>query len=334
MQYTPVVLTLVTTHKCTASCSSCCFNCSPSRKESMKLVDLKEYIDISMNSFPSIEVIVLTGGEAFLLGLDTLENLIKYTKTKYGKIVRIVSNGFWAKSIDVTRNILSRLSEAGLDELNLSTGDVHLMHVPLKNILNVIHIHEKNILLKNLSIAVEDHENSKFDHKKMRSILSLLYPKSYKTVILHSPWIELDKREKCIIHSLETSSSPTQGQGCYNLYNGLQVTPTGQILACCGFAAEYSPLLKMGDIKGNKNNLNIYLQEQYSDYLKMWLMVEGPRAIYTQLTNKYPKENLHDCEICLHLLSNAGLLKKIAEIPTDKVKEIIFKFHYLIRQMK
>lgn len=39
----------------------------------MKLVDLKEYIDISMNSFPSIEVIVLTGGEAFLLGLDTLE---------------------------------------------------------------------------------------------------------------------------------------------------------------------------------------------------------------------------------------------------------------------
>lgn len=80
MQYTPVVLTLVTTHKCTASCSSCCFNCSPSRKESMKLVDLKEYIDISMNSFPSIEVIVLTGGEAFLLGLDTLENLINIRK--------------------------------------------------------------------------------------------------------------------------------------------------------------------------------------------------------------------------------------------------------------
>lgn len=334
MQYAPVVLTLVTTHKCTVSCSSCCFNCSPSRTESMELSDLKEYVDISINSFPSIEVVVLTGGETFLLGLETLADLIKYIKTKYGKITRIVSNGFWAKSAEITRKTLLRLFEVGLDELNLSTGDVHLMHVSLKNILNVIHIHERNDFLKNLSIAVEDHENSKFDYKKMQSILTHLYPDSYKTVILHSPWIELDKKEDNIIHSLETSLSPSQGQGCYSLYNGIQVTPTGQILACCGFAAEYSPLLKMGSIRDNKDNLKVYLEEQYSDYLKMWLMVEGPRAIYTQLTDKYPKENLHDCEICLHLLSNADLLKKIVEIPTDKVKEIILKFHHLIRQMK
>lgn len=35
----PSTLTLITTHKCAASCKSCCFCCSPKRTESMSVND-------------------------------------------------------------------------------------------------------------------------------------------------------------------------------------------------------------------------------------------------------------------------------------------------------
>ena len=36
--------------------------------------------------------------------------------------------------------------------------------------------------------------------------------------------------------------------GCNSLFTGIQINPTGQLLACCGFAAEFSEHLKLGHI--------------------------------------------------------------------------------------
>lgn len=328
--YQPKILTLVVTHKCTASCSSCCFGCSPHRLEIMSDQEIKTYIDLSLKEFPSIDVIVFTGGEIFILGLNRIVNILRYIKSKHNKIVRFVSNGFWADSISIAKNNIEILSDAGLDELSISTGDVHLKHVRLQNILNIIYVHENSSLLKNLSIAIEEHPNTKFGKTHLEKILSLLYQSSYKTYIYSSPWILLDNK-KNIIRNIETiSSGSKKGFGCRNLYKGLQISPTGQVLACCGFAAEYSPLLKLGSFLEHKDKINSYLQEQYYDFLKLWLFVDGPRLIFQDLTGLTAKDTLHDCEVCLHILSNANLLKKLALQSVEKVKSILFKYYMIV----
>lgn len=68
-------------------------------------------------------MIAWTGGECTLLG-DDLINGISYAKGK-GILSRIVSNGWWATSDEKALTLLKKLKEAGLDEVNISTGDNH-----------------------------------------------------------------------------------------------------------------------------------------------------------------------------------------------------------------
>lgn len=59
----PQILTLITTYKCTAACENCCFNCSPQYSRLMSISEIKEYISTCKATFPSIKVVVFTGGE-------------------------------------------------------------------------------------------------------------------------------------------------------------------------------------------------------------------------------------------------------------------------------
>ena len=91
----PHTLTLITTYRCTASCPNCCFNCSPSpvNKKTMTIQEIKSYIALVKKTFPSIKVVVFTGGECTLLNDDLYEG-ISFAK-KLGLSTRIVTNGHW-----------------------------------------------------------------------------------------------------------------------------------------------------------------------------------------------------------------------------------------------
>ena len=130
-------LSLVTTYKCTASCANCCFECNPNRSEKMPLNIAKKYIDEVISVFNEIEVVVLTGGECFI-DLPYLISLINYIADKE-LICRVVTNAFWAKTKDAAISVLKRCKNAGLAELNISTGDEHQIFIPFENIKNVIH---------------------------------------------------------------------------------------------------------------------------------------------------------------------------------------------------
>lgn len=53
--FTPSILTLITTYKCTASCASCCFGCNPKRDTTMSEKDMISYMDTCMTSYPEID---------------------------------------------------------------------------------------------------------------------------------------------------------------------------------------------------------------------------------------------------------------------------------------
>lgn len=63
----PKILTLITTYRCTASCHNCCFGCSPNYGKMMSIEEIKKYISVCKEVFPSIRIVVFTGGECTLL---------------------------------------------------------------------------------------------------------------------------------------------------------------------------------------------------------------------------------------------------------------------------
>lgn len=130
----PTTLSLITTYRCSASCSNCCFECNPQRKEKLPIHKALAHIDNAISYFKEIKVIVLTGGECFL-DLTYLTTLIRHIHS-YNLICRVVTNGFWATSKDTALNILSQCKAAGLNEINFSTGDDHLEYVPLEYVKN------------------------------------------------------------------------------------------------------------------------------------------------------------------------------------------------------
>ena len=69
-----------------------------------------------------------------LLGDDLVEAVGFASRLKIK--TRCVTNGFWAKSEHAGRRILTELKKAGLNELNISTGDFHQRYVPEETIIN------------------------------------------------------------------------------------------------------------------------------------------------------------------------------------------------------
>lgn len=85
---------------------------------------MENYVDECMIHYgDSLKVLVLTGGECFLLGNDL--NLIIDYASRIGLSVRVVTNGYWAKSPEIAKEKLLELSKCGLKEVNFSTGEDH-----------------------------------------------------------------------------------------------------------------------------------------------------------------------------------------------------------------
>lgn len=88
----PTTLTIISTYKCTSSCADCCFACNPNRQEKLSVDDVIKYISNVLACYSSIKIVVVTGGECFLLGKG-LNRIVRYVRTN-GLFCRVVTNGF------------------------------------------------------------------------------------------------------------------------------------------------------------------------------------------------------------------------------------------------
>ena len=326
------MLTVVLTHHCTGACKSCCFNCSPKVNVSLKYKEVEDIINASVENFPNLQVLVLTGGEVLSLDVELVKDILCYAKSK-NLSTRIVSNGFWASTEEDAFDMLEGLVEAGLDEINVSTGDAHQKFVPFENILNIARSAERIPEIKSCVIVVESGPLKKFcKDDANRALQSALGESIAKTTLIDSPWADLERKpvsfQEDEIMEIDKANMLQRcvGRGCSNLYESIQVSPYGQILSCCGFAAEYSPLLKMGDFFVNKSNLRELYARQADDLLKVWLFLDGPLGIFEYFhPGKTLRPGLHQCEICARLLSNPYYLKKIALLKKEKVQDILLR---------
>src|SRR5262249_34967627 len=106
----PTHLTILPTYRCTAACEQCCFESNPHVQGRIPLERILGYIDQAADDFPTLRLVVFSGGECFLLR-DDLDAAIARA-TARGLATRCVTNGYWATSPRAARERIAPLYDA------------------------------------------------------------------------------------------------------------------------------------------------------------------------------------------------------------------------------
>lgn len=263
--------------------------------------------------------------------LHDVKRIIEYANS-LNLSTRIVTNAFWASTEDKAKKYIYSLAESGLDEINFSTGDEHLKFVPIDNILNAVKACDEVESIKTCAVVIESGTSKTFTKESFNIEFESRFGKGYKSklILLSSPWVDLSGKTLAFSEEeLQHKKNTYRKNGCDNIFTGIQINPKGQILACCGFAAEYSPFLKMGKFPKEANRLKDIYKEHSLDLLKMWLFLDGPRGIFEYFNeDKSCISSMHDCEICTRILLDKSYLEKIASIRPEKITDILYRMQF------
>ncbi len=330
----PLILTISPTHKCTSSCENCCFGCNPQIDYIMDYGTMTKHIDEALDEYTTIQILVLTGGECFLLG-DTLVRIIRYATNK-GLKTRVVTNGHWANTYESALSRLEPLVNAGLCEINFSTGDEHAKFVSPENIVNAV-LASKELGVQTIIISVESPEDAKLSSSyfKNHPILGDFISKK-QVGCIDASWISFKQEKEAYRPGLQSLNR----RPCDNIFKGLYINPYSQLLSCCGLTVEYNKFLKLGDLE--KHCIRDLYEKQFDDLFKLWLFLEGPMVIYEKVMmhqNKAPKSLSHECAYCMELVRDLANINTISEIIQNEMPGLLFNYKianskFIIKQKK
>lgn len=328
----PHTLSFLTTYQCTATCRNCCFKCNPSIKVRLSLKQMKDYVDECMTYYgDTLKVLVLTGGECFLLEND-LNSIIEYATSK-GLSVRVVTNGYWAKSLDVAKAKLLELAKCGLKEVNFSTGDDHQEWVCYDNIVY------GSIAAIDLGLTcvinVESHDKSKFKSKvfyedeRLKKYLDV--NNENHLIITNGVWIPFEKINNISYNNLVINNS--EYKGCKSLFCSISINPYSNVLACCGLTSEYLPCMRLGNAQ--THSIKDLYEEQFKDFMKIWLFVEGPQKILKYIYEKSGIKNTfigHNCAVCAEIFKDSKNIQCLYDNCNEIATSIMLKYNIILKK--
>jgi hypothetical protein len=334
----PSVATILHSYNCTAACENCCFGSHPGIKKRLSLKQILKFIE-EASKFKTMKLIVFSGGECFLLGKD-LDTAIAYA-SELKLMTRCVSNGYWAKDYNQAYDRLSRLKDAGLTELNISTGDFHQKYVPQDNVINGA-LAAANLGIE-IVVVVELQKERRVTGEKIVSdqrITNLLMTDAGKCFkVVESPWMPMSHED--IIQqpkgTLVDRYNVHNRKGCKSILTTLVATPNEKLGICCGLSRELIPELNI-DLSENYSLRSTYYKNA-SDFIKIWLFVEGPErmlawAAIIDPSIKWEGKFAHICHACLALFKDEKVRKVIREHYHEKVDEVLLRYRLMTQSGK
>ena len=323
----PHTISLIITRKCSAACLNCCFKCSPKETAEISEKDAYTFINEALQSFSTIKVLVITGGEC-TLNMDKLCRIISYGK-KQGLVVRVVTNAHWARSIGEAKKIVDRLKKPELDEINYSTGDEHQKFVPENNIVNAIFAANWANLF--CAVNVEYKRDALYtstnliNNPQVKRILS--DNSGGRLVIKNGLWVTFENAESL---SYGESVLGDFNDGCDNLFTTISINPYSNLMACCGITAEYIPFLRLGSVE-KRGQMSQLHENQFSDFLKIWIYCYGPHKVLSILKSdmKIPEktqERRHPCVDCAELFLDRRYANYIAENMSKYAGDVLLEY--------
>jgi hypothetical protein len=278
-------------------------------------------------------LVCFSGGEAFLLG-DDLAELIAACSAS-GFITRVVTNGYWAKSRAAATSRLQPLVEAGLNEINFSTGDDHVRFVPLESVVLGLAVSVECGLTTALMIETRlGQQVTKGMIVQRAEPFPLLQSglRDGTIPVLESPWIKFSDDPEVIEHEvpqLLNASNVGSRPPCNSVLTTIVVSPSEELGLCCGLPREEIPDLRAGSLQ--EKTMRDLVDGCKHDFLKIWLFTEGPEKILAWAASKDPSiewENMyaHNCDACRRLYRDPTVQRVIEEHYQEKVDEVLFKY--------
>ncbi len=330
----PSVLTILASYRCTAECEHCCFDSNPRVTERITLQDIVGFIERA-SQLGSTKLVVFSGGECFLLGTDLTKAIARCTSL--GLRSRCVTNGYWAKSVSEGRRRLLELKAAGLNELNISTGDFHQEFVSEQAVVNAACLGVELGFDQTL-VVVEVQKKRRVTRATLaaqRQIQGLLSLDEARFKIIESPWMpmSLDEVVPQTSDYLLNSSNVHLRNGCASIFSTIVLTPSRKVGFCCGLTRERIPEL---NAVLNNDPLEDILKEGGREFMKVWLAVEGPERILAWAAGKDPKiewENryAHHCHACLALFADERVRNTIRTHYRERIDDVLMRYCMLLR---
>lgn len=283
--------------------------------------------------------VVLTGGEPTLMKHEELLTYFRFVKeqTKI-KLIRIVTNGHWAKTYDKAHKILKEWKDAGLDELNVSCGEYHQEFVPIDSVVNAFNAADNlkylTVLLAGEFIKGEQATITpyEFEQRLGRKIIQSteLSPFVHRFVGFDChPAINVGRGyENISSDNIPVTPYERIKSNCDHLINSLAFQPNGRVDACCGVMVRNHPVLSFGNWR--KETIAQLLAQFHDDLIINWIRYMGIKDMKKWLYRKAPdipfkSEYSNTCDICNDILCNERCLQLLSEHGMERRDDIILQ---------
>ncbi|HWT06232.1 MAG TPA: radical SAM protein [Xanthomonadales bacterium] len=315
--------------RCTAACDHCCIGSSPRATGAIPVERMHSLID-EAKRIPSIERVVFTGGECFLLGRD-LDGLIAHAH-ELELETRVITNAYWAVNEHAARQRIAALHTAGLDQMMISTGTFHQRFVPVERVVFAARAAAAASIPARIAIEVCDQQT--FDESILRDGLSVEIA-ARRVFLGHDPWtLDVAGRGQSRVSNDELLANGGAGRAvgrCADILDTITVTPDQQVLACCGFPMEQLPHLRIAAL--GDEALDELVRDAPNDLLKIWLHVAGPHGIAEFVARYVPGYELPPsvsiCQACAALQLDPQAMAVVTEHGGEIVESIFATFTQL-----
>lgn len=314
--YRPRVLSIMPTWQCNAACSDCGTESTPHVRTKLSTNQIIEAIEAAAGE--GFSLVVFTGGEVTLAPLELRAGL-KRAK-RLGLATRIVTNGWWAKSIELAAVQIGALVDDGLDEINFSTGDEHAKFVPFERVVigarAAIDLKLAPVLMIELRTDAAITEKSVRESVPFKTILDGV---TEKLKIIESPWMPLEHNRVGNYPEGAMASISNLGRktGCESLFETHTVQANGRIGICCGLGMKTVAQLQFDHID-KLVSFNDIAHRAEVDLVKLLIKQIGPERLLARLAKSNPEiewQDLyaHKCQACLRVFNDPVVLNAIKQ---------------------
>lgn len=319
-------LSIMPTYTCTAACANCASLSSPKVRENIALPTILDAIGQAKEL--GFYNVVFTGGEATLRWKDLLAG-IAYAHA-LGLPTRLVTNAHWAISAEAAERHVGALADAGLKEINYSTGDEHVRFVPLERVAHACIAAVRRGF--RVVVMVESRARRIVTAETLTGhpmLAGLADAERALIDVFESPWMPLDPGdiEGYAPGAAATSSSLSAYLPCHNVLQTYTVQADGRVGACCGIGMRTIPELNVGTVD-QPDFLKLAIEESESDFLKLWMHYKGPAQILAWAASKDASitwEGLyaHRCQACARVYKDPRVGELVREHYEEMVEEVM-----------
>lgn len=324
-------LGLMLSHTCNITCRHCGILSSPHNKNRMRMEDARRWI-VEASHVPIVKHINFTGGEPFLFQDEHAELLALCRSLKLG--ARMVTNGFWARTVKDGLRVLGRMKDAGLTEINFSADVFHLEFLEPQTLRNALECARQLGFCRIVSF-VSDFRQDPLDHFSAlygipRDDLLPLIPAEI-IPRLKDPQTAPAVKAKVLVYAggliglgraaeypgdLRWFPLDELSDGCcLEVVNKPVIYPDGDLQACCCAGGKMSPFT-IGNL--HRERLDVLLDRMFARAQFQFINTNGPKALFKLVAAARPDLPKQDrytsiCEMCVRATDglSAGELDEI-----------------------